>query len=249
MSASLIYRKRCSMGFKSIYGLCLFAMLSLSALRPAHAQFAVIDVASIVQLVQEVEQLQQQVATAKSQLAQAQSEYAAITGNRGMEQLLSGTVRNYLPPDWTQLSQVMAGSSGSFPALAGDVAGLLSANAILTPARVAALSPAERLQLTTNRQAVALLQATSRSALANSSSRFTSLQQLIGAIGGAGDEKAALDLTARIAAEQGMLQNEQTKLQILSHVAQAEDASRVQRVREQALADQGSLRQLPRMGL
>src|SRR5271155_4324038 len=117
------------MGSKSIYGLCLFAVLALGALRPVHAQFAVIDVASIVQLVQEVEQLQQQVETAKSQLAQAQSEYAAITGNRGMEQLLSGTLRNYLPADWSQLSQILSGSSGSFPALAAAVNGLINSNA------------------------------------------------------------------------------------------------------------------------
>ena len=37
-----------------------------------------------------------------------------------MQLLLSGTVRNYLPTDWTQVSQVLSGSSGSFPALAGE---------------------------------------------------------------------------------------------------------------------------------
>ena len=115
-----------------ILSVLLFAGLPLAGIRPAHAQFAVIDVASIAQLVQEVEELQQQVETAKSQLAQAQSEYAAITGNRGMQQLLSGTVRNYLPSDWTQLSQVLQGSGGSFPRLAADVNALLSANSVLT---------------------------------------------------------------------------------------------------------------------
>ena len=88
-------------------------ILAFGAPKPAHAQFAVIDVASIAQLIQEVQQLEQQVATAKSQLTQAQSEYAAITGNRGMQNLLSGTNRNYLPTDWTQLAQVMTGSSAS----------------------------------------------------------------------------------------------------------------------------------------
>ena len=95
----------------------------------------------------------------------------------------------------------------------------------------------------------ALLQATSRAALANSSDRFASLQQLIGAIGSATDQKGALDLSARIAAEQGMLQNESTKLQVLYQIAQSEEWARAQRVREQALTDQGSLRQLPAMGL
>jgi type IV secretion system protein VirB5 len=223
--------------------------LAFGGARPAHAQFAVIDVASIVQLVQEVQTLEQQVATAKSQLAQAQSEYAAITGTRGMQQLLSGTVRNYLPTNWTQVSQAMTGSSGSFPTLAGDVRGLITSNAVLTPAQVASLSPTEQAQLTAARQSAALLQATSRVALANSSDRFASLQQLIGAIGSATDQKGALDLNARIAAEGGMLQNESTKLQVLYQIAQSEEGARAQRVREQALVDQGSLRQLPAMGL
>ena len=56
---------------------------------------------------------------------------------------------------------------------------------------------------------------TSRQALEVTSERFASLQQLIDAIPGATDPKAVLDLQARIAAEQAMLQNEQTKLMVL----------------------------------
>jgi type IV secretion system protein VirB5 len=229
--------------------LVLAGLITLGIPKPAHAQFAVIDVASIAQLVQEVKQLEQQVATARSQLSQAQSEYAAITGGRGMQLLLSGTNRNYLPMNWTQLSQVLTGSSGSFPALATEVSSLIAANAVLTPAQIALLTPTQQSQLTTARQSPAMLQALARTALANSSDRFDSLQQLIIAIGGAADQKASLDLTARITAEQGMLQNESTKLQGLYQVAQSQEWARAQRAREQAIADQGSLRKLPAMGL
>jgi type IV secretion system protein VirB5 len=234
---------------RAILSVFLTGFMALGAIRPAHAQFAVIDVASIVQLVQEVQELEQQVQTAQSQLSQAQAEYAAITGTRGMQQLLSGTVRNYLPTDWAQLAQILTGSSGSFPALAGNLSSLITANAVLTPPQVASLSGAQQAQLTAARQAPALLQAMARAALANNSDRFASLQQLITAIGSAADEKAALDLTARIAAEEGMLQNEQTKLQVLYQVAQSQEWVRAQQMREQAIADQGSLRQLPAMGL
>jgi type IV secretion system protein VirB5 len=216
---------------------------------PARAQWAVIDVSAIGQLVQEVEELRQQVATAQSQLTQARSEYAAITGNRGMESLLSGTVRNYLPTDWAQVSQIMSGASGSFPALAGSVQSLMQSNAVLTPAQVSALSATEQAQLNQSRQSAALLQALARSALQNASSRFTQLQQLILAIGSATDQKGALDLNARIAAEAGMLQNESTKLQVLYQIAQSQEWARAQQAREQAMADQGSLRALPPMGL
>jgi type IV secretion system protein VirB5 len=234
---------------KIVTGFVLVGLLALGGTRPAHAQFAVIDVASLAQLIQEYETLQQQLSTAQSELAQAQSEYAAITGSRGMQSLLSGIARNYLPTNWSQLSQVINGSSGSYPALAASITSLVNANAVLTPAQVAALSPTEQAQLTLARQNPALLQATSRTALANSSDRFTSLQQLISAIGSAADEKASLDLTARITAEQAMEQNEQTKLQVLYQVAQSQEWSRAQQVRERAIADQGSLRSLPPMGL
>ena len=125
----------------------------------------------------------------------------------------------------------------------------MGANAVLTPAQVASLSPPEQARVISARQSAAVLQATARAALANSSERFASLQQLIGAIGGASDQKASLDLNARIVAEQAMLQNEHTKLQMLYQVAQAQEWSQAQQVREQAIADQGSLRRLPPMGL
>jgi type IV secretion system protein VirB5 len=237
------------MSLKALPGVLLLGALSLAGIRPAHAQFAVIDVASVTQLVNQLRQLEQQVETARNQLLQAQSEYAAITGNRGMQNLLSGTLRNYLPTDWTQLSQVMSGSSASFPALASSVTSLINSNAILSASQVASLSPSEQAQLAAARQNPALLAAMSQTALANSSSRFAELQTLISAIGTASDQKASLDLTARITAEQGMLQNEATKIQILYQVAQSQEWARMQRVREQALADQGSMRTLSPMGL
>jgi len=236
------------MSYRYVLTLVALACLSLGNIRPAHAQFAVIDVASIVQLVQQVQELEQQVQTAQNQLAQAQAEYASMTGTRGMQQLLSGTERNYLPTDWTQVSQALNGT-GSYPSLAGDVRTLVRANAILTPSQVSQLAAPQQAQLLTARQSPALLQALAREALANTSDRFNSLQSLINAIGTATDQKGALDLTARISAEQGMLQNESTKLQELYHIAQSQEWARAQQAREQAIADQGSMRQLRAMGL
>jgi type IV secretion system protein VirB5 len=219
------------------------------ATSPAQAQFAVIDVAAVTQLVNEVRTLSQALTTAESQLSQAQSEFASITGTRGMQLLLSGTVRNYLPTDATELAQVMSGSSGSYPALAASVSSLVSSNAVLTPAQVASFSASQQGQLTAARQSPALLAALAQTALANASGRFTALQTLITALGGAADQKAVLDLNSRIAAEQGMLANEATKLQVLYQMAQAQEWTRRQAAREQAIAGQGSLRALPAMGL
>ncbi len=234
---------------KSIWSLLVIGLLGFAGMRPAHAQFAVIDVASIAQLIQEYETLQQQLSTAQNQLSQLQTEYASITGNRGMQNLLSGTNRNYLPTDWAQISQALSGTSGSYPSLSSNLKSITATNAVLTSSQVGALNPTQQSQLAAARQSPALLQALSRMALSNSSDRFASLQQLISAIGSATDQKGALDLSTRIAVEQAMLQNENTKLQGLYQVAQSQEWARQQQVREQAIVDQGSLRQLPALGL
>jgi hypothetical protein len=64
----------------------------------ANAQWAVVDVGAIAQLIQQIAKMEQQLTTMQAHLRQAEQEYQSITGDRGMENLLSGTVRNYLPP-------------------------------------------------------------------------------------------------------------------------------------------------------
>jgi type IV secretion system protein VirB5 len=215
----------------------------------AHAQFAVIDVSAIAQLVQQLSTMEQQLTTMQAHLRQAQQEYQSITGDRGMENLLSGTVRNYLPPDWASLQAAVSQTSGAYPALSSAIQANMNANAVLTTQQLSGLSEPERAQVVAARQSTAMLQATTQQALATTSSRFASIQQLINAIAGAHDAKAALDLQARISAEQGMLANDQAKLQVLYQAAQAQQWALQQRSREQAITDIGSLRQLPAMGL
>ena len=63
------------------------------------------------------------------------------------------------------------------------------------------------------------------------------------------DEKGILDLQARIQVEQGMLQNENSKLHVLYEAAQSQAQTERARADEQAIADIGHLRALPPMGL
>lgn len=205
----------------------------------ARAQFAVIDVASVAQLVQQAQTLAQQLEAARAQLAQAQAQYQSITGNRGMQSLLNGTVRNYLPSQWSQLDGVLQGSSGSYGTLSAEFQTDLGANSVLSSQQLAALSNDERTQIVSARSAVALLQALSQIELGNASGRFASIQQLIDAIPTARDQKGILDLQARINAEQGMLQNEQTKLQVLYQAVQSQQWATRERQRELVVAGHG----------
>lgn len=226
------------MSFAGKRALLMF-MICVAGVPVAHGQFAVIDVASVTQLISQVKTLEQQLATAQADLAQAQTAYQATVGGRGMEQLLSGTVRNYLPSDWNSFQQTLQGGAGGYGSLSADLTAAMSAISVLPAPQLAGLSPAASQQVQSDRQTVALMQAVSHQALASTSMRFASLQQLIDAITRAGDQKAVLDLQARISAETGMLQNEQTKLQVLYQSLQAEQWANEQRGRERAVVGYG----------
>lgn len=204
----------------------------------AWAQWAVVDAPAIVQLIQEVQTTAQQLQTAKDQLLQAKQALQTMSGDRGMELLLGGTVRNYLPSDWTQVTGAIQGSGG-FGALSADVQSIVTANAVLTPQRLAAFSPGAQQLIQNSRQWSAMQQAVSHQALSNASNRFASIQSLIAAISTAADQKGILDLQARISAELGMLQNEQTKVQILNQATQAQESSLRQLAREQVIDGHG----------
>jgi type IV secretion system protein VirB5 len=223
-------------------GVLAFCGTALLLSAPARAQFAVIDVASVAQLIQQAQTLSSQLAQARAQVAQAQALYQSLTGNRGMQLLLSGTVRNYLPTNWPSLiAAAMQGSgSSAYGALSGDIQTALRVNAVLTGSQLAALPPAQQAQITATRSNVALMQGLTQEALVNSSGRFSAIQQLIQAIPTATDQKAILELQARIGAEQGMLQNEQTKLQTLYQSSLAQAALLQLQGREQSIAAQGS---------
>lgn len=217
----------------------IIVLALLAAAPAAHAQFAVIDVAAVTQLVTEVQNLEQALAVARGQLAQAQAQLRSMTGDRGMEQLLAGTNRNYLPANWQQLTAALDGNASAYPALSGGIQQALTEDAVLSPQQVATLSPDGQQQLAADRQTAALLQAISRQALANASGRFGDLQQLIAAIGSASDQKSILDLNARIDAEQAMLENEGTKLAVMVAAAEAQRWAGEEQDRERAISGQG----------
>jgi type IV secretion system protein VirB5 len=220
---------------KTVPALVLFAICSLTVFCPqAKAQWAVVDVGAIAQLIQEVQQMQQALQVAQNTLNQAQQAYQSITGLRGMQNLLSGINRNYLPSSFSQLPL----------ALASPIQAQVNANAVLTQAQIALLSPAEQQQLNAARSNAALLQVATQQAYSTTSSRFASVQQLISAIGSATDQKGILDLHARIQAEQGMLQTDNTKLMLLYQAAQAQELARQQTATEQVVAGVGNLRTL-----
>lgn len=217
------------------------AMAGLLAVPAAQAQWAVIDVASIQQLMVQIEYWKQQVEGMATQLEQLQQTHAALTGGRGMETLLPTSMaeRNYLPADWADMLGVLEGTGGRYGDLSAAVAAAIEARKVLSDARLEGLGEAERDRLLEARQAAAGAAVTAQTAYANAGQRFEALQELVNAIGGAADAKAIADLAARIAAEQAMLGNEQAKLATLYQASQAEQWTQAQALREAAIAGHG----------
>jgi len=211
----------------------------LLAAPAAHAQFAVIDVGAIAQLIQQVQLTEQALTTAQGELAQAENAYRAMTGSRGMQSLLSGVSRNYMPSSSTELQALLGESATPYALLATLMRSAITTNAVLTPAQLGVLPADSAAHVQSVRRTTALLQAIAADALANSSGRFTSLQQLISAIAVATDQKGSLDLHARTAAEQAMLQNEHTKLDVLYRALEAQKWADGARAQEQIIADHG----------
>lgn len=225
---------------RSILGL-LFAAVISSAPMQARAGIPVIDITAVMNLIQQIAYWQQQITAMTNQLNQLQQTYNSMTGGRGMEGLLpmSNLQRNYLPPDYSELMQVVNGSSSTYAGLSSQLQSIMAANAVLSNTQMGAMSPQQRQTVESGRRASAMLSSFTQSAYQNTSQRFAALQGLIGMIGGASDLKAIQDLQGRVNAEQTMLTNEQTKLQTLYQVAQAEQWAQQQRVREQVIAGHG----------
>jgi type IV secretion system protein VirB5 len=214
---------------------CLMAMPS------AQAQMAVIDVAAIRQLVAQVNYWRQQLTGMQNQLAQLQQTHAALTGGRGMEMLLptNDAQRNYLPADWPEMLKVLDGTSGSYGGLSAAVVSTIDTRRILSDARLASLSEAERESILRARQSASGASVMAQRAFTNAGQRFAALQSLVNAIGNAPDAKAIADLQGRIAAEEAMLGNEQAKLATLYQAAQAEHWLQAGELREAAIAGHG----------
>src|SRR5487761_2318714 len=151
---------------------------ALAGAPAAQAQWAVIDVQAVARLAQEAQTLQQSLVTAQSELQQARQTLQAMSGTRGMERLLGGTVRNYLPPDWSQVNALAAGG-GAYGSLAASVHGLVGSNAVLPAPAVALLAPDEQRRLLAARARIATAQTLFQSARGSGRPRFAALQSLI----------------------------------------------------------------------
>lgn len=200
----------------------------------AHAQIPVTDGASIgQQIAAQVETIAKwklQYDQMMSQIEQAKQQYESLTGSRGLGTIMNDpAMRDYLPSDWQGVYDSV--KTGGYSGLSGTGKTVYDANKIYD--LCAKLLPAnERTACEAQSVKGAQDKGFALDAYNAAKNRINQIDQLMGKINQTQDPKAIAELQGRIAAEQANIQNEQTKLQMYSMVAAAEDRLQQQRQRE-----------------
>lgn len=197
----------------------------------ALAQIPVTDGAaiktSVQQQVETMAKWKQQYDQMVSQIDQMKQEYQSITGVRGLGDVLNNpALRDYLPDDWQGVYDSV--KSGGYAGLSGRAGQVYNDNKIYD---TCVNHTNEQSRISCEAQAVKGAQdkAFALDAYDKAKERLGQIDALMQEINRTQDPKSIAELQGRIAAEQALIQNEQTKLQMYSMVASAEDRLQQQR--------------------
>lgn len=218
---------------KKLSASCILAV-GIAASSAAFAQIPVTDGASIAKSVEnQIETMakwKMQYDQMVSQIDQMKQQYAAVTGARGMGELFNNPqLRDYLPQDWQGVYDSV--KSGGYAGLSGRAESIYNDNKAYD-ACAGFTSNEQRMNCEAQAVKGAQDKAFALDAYDAAKNRLSQIDLLMQQINRTQDPKAIAELQGRIAAEQAMIQNEQTKLQMYQMVAAAEDRLQEQRQRE-----------------
>jgi len=201
---------------------------AIFGMAPAHAQIPVTDTAAIAKSweshLAEIAKWADQLKAMERQYSQLKSQYDAITGSRGMGQLMNNATRQVLPDDFMQsYNRLMTMGQGG---VSDDARQIYDVIKKLDCSRYQ--EPNAKLQCQAQAYAEPENASYINGALEASQERAAQLRQLLTQVDSATDLKAATDLSNRIAAEQSLLQNEQTLVNLALAQRQSQSALVVQ---------------------
>lgn len=214
---------------------CTALAVALAGLAfPVRAQVLVHDPGAIAQLISQAQTAISQLEQLREQVGQAERLYESFNDlsevNTIAQKLLTPELRQLVP----ELSQYQTAAKG-------DLAGLgrlaARAQAIRRESRVYApddTAAAELLEASGARAARDMALGEKIGEIADE--RLEGLEDLRAALDVADNARAVMDITARLAAEQAILQNDQVRLQGLLIMQAAEEQLQAQREREAAAA-------------
>lgn len=176
----------------------------------AHAAgIPVFDASTFAQAVQSITQLKKQVENQVSQIKEQQKQFSAISGGRNLGSILNDPkLKQHLPGEWKDIYDKVK---------KGEIPGI----------NASAITAAEGLSSTnaeTQRyyDTLAANKAINMSAYDKTLDRLNNIQDLMKRIDTSTDAKSSADLMARLAAEQAMIQNEQTRIDLMAKLQDAQ---------------------------
>lgn len=219
--------------------LCAAALVGLPADAYAQQGVPVFDAGAIAKHVEQIGKLTEQIKTMQAQLTQAKQLYESfnkLTDVNEVASLLSSSeFRKYLPKEFGEIEKLVSGSgSGS---LTGVIDRYLDQNRAYQGGDANSFYRGELDRIARQTGAKHSI---GQSVYDTASKRIDELEELRRKITTAKDAKDVLDLSARIQAEQAILQNEVLRMQGLAMVQQARgdmDGQR-QKERERQLVDE-----------
>ncbi|QIE30255.1 P-type DNA transfer protein VirB5 [Caballeronia sp. SBC2] len=205
--------------------LIAFSVVALSIVMPAANTYAqgipVISVAELAQDVVMAGQLEQQVQTMEQQYTTMTTQLNALTGNRGLGQILDNpSMHSYLPDQWQSIYGQVKG---------GQLSGISSAaSQIESDEGMTATTPGQQRYNDT----LAANKAMSMQAYQANLSRLQNIKSLMQQSDATQDPAAKADLQNRLQSENAMIQNEQTRLNLMGQLQQAEEKLAAQQAQQ-----------------
>ncbi|OYT92288.1 MAG: type VI secretion protein [Burkholderiales bacterium PBB3] len=205
------------------------AILTGACAATAHAQgIPVIDVANLAQTVQQVSNDITQINNQVAQIRQLQLQIQSVSGSRGLGTVFnSPLLKNYIPAE--AYSLLNAVDSSGYVGLSSTAKALRDRGMVYNCLDLSG-TPRTRCQAELARpyQHKGLLQDAMRSA----AGRLSQIQTLMAQVNATSDQKAVLEIQARIGAENAMLSHEVSQIQMLQGMADSEERIARSRDRE-----------------
>ncbi len=199
--------------------LSLSLLLALAGTSSRAQGIPVIDIANLVQTIQQVINDITKIENQVEQIEQLRGQLNSITGARSLGTILNNSaLQNYVPANaFNVVNDVNTSGDAGLTATAQT---LRSARMVYNCLdRTGSARTACQASLSQPYQQKALLQDAMRSA----SGRLAQITSLMGQINATGDQKAVLEIQARIGAENAMLSHELSQIQMLQGMADSEE--------------------------
>lgn len=220
------------------------AALALMGSAPARAfgLDIVSDPGAYARFASELQELQRHYQTLQQQLNQSKQLYDGLNKLTNVNSIASvlnnPALRQYLPPEVRDTSRLLNGSLSDLGSIGSRATAIRNANRLFTPPTFG-LSASEKYYqdaLVKSGDHAARDIALGESAFTTATQRQAGLDELRLQLNKASTAKEVMDLQARIAAEQALINNDQMQLQGLTMMQEAERRMAEQRDREEAAA-------------